>query len=538
MNSVCFVNYCILPTAIGDFRMYDTNDEHVRLLSYSSLEAIGVHPLVRIHSSCIASEVFGARDCDCADQLHEAMRMIAAEGRGLIIHIHQEGRGHGLSQKIRAVSVMQKECCDTAESFIRLGLDMDPRDYTSVVGILRKLGLKSVRLISNNPRKKKFLERNGFGVEVVHTHPKIRKENEDYLYSKNKKMGHSLPLEAEDGIGDILFYQSDTKWGELTNFSRHSIFLKGKIWKTVEHYYQAQKFSGTEFEEVIRTQETPMQAKQKAHELLVSHKVYGWEAKKESVMYEALLAKFTQNPELGELLKATKNRRLVEHSYDDGYWGDGKDGKGKNRLGFLLTRLRYELLERDVAVINEVGAWITKCFDVHSELVLLGSGCEGIVFTDKISVFKVFWAISDQEWNFLKEVSGCFGNSAMLYAIDLIEIDGIRAVRYVYEEEAKERRVIDASQFVSFCDFCRANCFVVSNVKPMNFIGLGDGKIKFIDYGRSVIPFSDAAFENMVKRLYLMWKNPSMEEFDFQYICRQINDGVLPLEIDGWERFL
>jgi GTP cyclohydrolase II len=339
-------SWCILPTVFGDFRMYDTHDEEIRILSLSPIENIGDNPLLRMHSSCIASEVFGAKDCDCADQLHEAMKLIANEGRGLIIHIHQEGRGHGLSKKIKAVSVMQKENCDTVESFVRLGLTQDTRDFTKPVAILKSLGITSVRLISNNPYKVNFLIQNEIAVEVIHTHPKIRKENRNYLFSKNAKLGHTLPLNEEETTGVIQFYHSDQKWGEFANFSRHAIYLDGKIWATVEHFYQAQKFHNTEFEEIIRLAETPTLAKQKAHEFLKKHPIPNWNKQKEEIMYQGLKAKFTQHPELEKLLISTGNLTLVERTDIDRYWGDGKDGNGKNRLGNLLMQLRTELRKK------------------------------------------------------------------------------------------------------------------------------------------------------------------------------------------------
>lgn len=338
-----YENWCNLPTIYGNFRMYDLQDEEIRLLSYGPIEEVHDNALVRIHSSCIASEVFGAKDCDCADQLHEAMKMIANEKMGLIIHIHQEGRGQGLSRKIRAVSVMQKENCDTAESFHRLKFDLDIRTYEKAVDILKSLKISKLRLISNNPRKRNFLEKNGILVETEHTHPKIRRENRDYLFSKNAKLGHTLPLNEIQEGKFIFFYHSDQKWGEFANFSRHSIFVDGKIWPTVEHYYQAQKFHGTPFEEEIRTLETPTTAKERAHVLLKDHPAIDWGLKKESVMYKGLYAKFTQHPDLLQLLLSTENLPLAEHTSLDLYWGDGLDGSGMNRLGAILMQIRSEL---------------------------------------------------------------------------------------------------------------------------------------------------------------------------------------------------
>ena len=141
----------------------------------------------------------------------------------------------------------------------------------------------------------------------------------------------------------IFFYHSDQKWGEFANFSRHSIFVDGKIWPTVEHYYQAQKFHGTPFEEEIRTLETPTTAKERAHVLLKDHPAIDWGLKKESVMYKGLYAKFTQHPDLLQLLLSTENLPLAEHTSLDLYWGDGLDGSGMNRLGAILMQIRSEL---------------------------------------------------------------------------------------------------------------------------------------------------------------------------------------------------
>lgn len=531
-----FENYCILPTDIGEFRMYDTGNEDVRLISFSPIEAIGEKPLLRIHSSCMASEVFGAKDCDCADQLHEAMKLIASEGKGLIIHIHQEGRGHGLSKKIKAVSLMQKEQCDTAESFIRLGFDLDPREYGAAIDILNKLGITAVRLISNNPRKKDFLMKHGISVETVHTHPKIRNENKSYLYSKNEKLGHSLPLPEKIKTDEILFYHSDQEWGDFANFSNHAIFLEGKIWKTVEHFYQAQKFHQTEFEEIIRLQKTPMLAKQKAHELLEKHPVLNWDELKEQVMYKGLLAKFTQNPELWKMLVSTGNKRLAEHTDLDNYWGDGANGQGKNRLGALLMRLRAELSCKTPDIIEKHRKNIGNYFKNLSDLYLLGSGAEGIVFSDQKYVFKSFLHILDRDWNFLKKASVCFGENSVLYPIKFFENDNYRFIRYKYEPSSAPT-AIRKEELISFLKFCKAKNIVFTNIKPRNFIQLKSGSLKLIDYGKSIRPFSADDFQNSTKRAFLMWKYPAMEEDLFKYFTAQINNHKIPGEIKGWENF-
>jgi GTP cyclohydrolase II len=323
--------------------MYDTGDEDVRLISRGDVNNLGKHPLLRIHSSCLASEVFGAIDCDCADQLRESMKLIAIEGEGIIIHLHQEGRGQGLSKKIRAVRLMESDDLDTVEAFEHLGLKQDIRDYDSAIDILKSLGVISVRLISNNPRKRKFLRMNDIEVVSVNTHPNIRPENEAYLHTKNQKLGHQLPLdEIPVDEGEIRFYHSDQPWGEFSNFSPHSIFIEGVNWLTVEHYYQAQKFIEPELKEKIRLSKTPTLAKDTATEMKNLQRG-DWAELKEDVMLKALRGKFSQHPELAKLLLSTIPKRLVESTSNDTFWGESIDGEGQNMLGELLMLVRTEL---------------------------------------------------------------------------------------------------------------------------------------------------------------------------------------------------
>jgi ribA/ribD-fused uncharacterized protein len=272
------------------------------------------------------------------------MKLIAVEGRGMIIHLHQEGRGQGLSKKIRAVHKMQRSGLDTVEAFEALGLEQDVRSYDPVVRLLQYLDLSSVRLISNNPAKVRFLQQHGVRVEMVNTHPTVRPENTDYLQTKKEKLGHLLPLELHDQEGEsIRFYHSDQPWGELSNFSRHPVFLHARIWPTVEHYYQAQKFADTPHEEVIRRCPTPMLAKQRAREIAEASRRPDWSIVKEQVMLQGLRAKFLQHPDLRSTLLRSGNRLLVEHTEHDNYWGDAGDGTGRNRLGHLLMQVRSEL---------------------------------------------------------------------------------------------------------------------------------------------------------------------------------------------------
>lgn len=140
-------------------------------------------------------------------------------------------------------------------------------------------------------------------------------------------------------IEKIKFYAVNEAYGEFSNFALYPIKLKGKIWKTTEHYFQAQKFADKTYQEKIRKASTPM----KAAELGRSRKVRiikNWDNIKDNVMYDALNAKFTQHEDLKKLLLETDDKILIEHTENDSYWGNAGDGSGKNRLGKLLMRLR------------------------------------------------------------------------------------------------------------------------------------------------------------------------------------------------------
>ena len=188
-------NWCELPTKYGVFRMYDTEDESVTLISACEIDKLKSPVLLRMHSSCRASEIFHALDCDCADQLEESMKILADQKNGLVIYLHQEDRGQGLSNKIRAVRLMQKKGVDTVESFHELGLELDPRSYEKATRILKELNIKSVALITNNPRKIKYLRDSGINVsEIIQTNPQIRDENREYLISKKIKLAHQLQI--------------------------------------------------------------------------------------------------------------------------------------------------------------------------------------------------------------------------------------------------------------------------------------------------------------------------------------------------------
>ena len=140
----------------------------------------------------------------------------------------------------------------------------------------------------------------------------------------------------------ILFYRVNEPHGEFSNFSPHPIELKGMVWPTSEHYFQAQKFAGTEHEEAVRLAKSPMVAARMGRSRKRPLRA-DWETVKDDIMREALLAKFTQHAALRSLLLETDDAEIVEHTKNDRYWGDGGDGSGLNRLGQLLMELRAQL---------------------------------------------------------------------------------------------------------------------------------------------------------------------------------------------------
>jgi 3,4-dihydroxy 2-butanone 4-phosphate synthase/GTP cyclohydrolase II len=146
--------------------------------------------LVRVHSECLTGDVFGSRRCDCGSQLHRALRQIAENGHGVLVYMRQEGRGIGLPAKIHAYK-LQEQGLDTVEANKKLGFPPDLRDYGTGAQILADLGIKKIRLLTNNPRKVVGLE--GYGLEIVERvaiRPDPNEHNARYLKTKKKKLGH------------------------------------------------------------------------------------------------------------------------------------------------------------------------------------------------------------------------------------------------------------------------------------------------------------------------------------------------------------
>jgi GTP cyclohydrolase II len=177
------------PTQIVAFRASDDGQEHVALL----VGAFGGKPpLVRLHSECLTGDVFGSLKCDCGPQLREALQVIGANGGGVLLYLRQEGRGIGLANKIRAYS-LQDRGLDTVDANRRLGFADDERDYRHAASMLRALGVRDVRLLTNNPAKAAGLEAAGIRVaERVAHQMSANPHNADYLTAKQKRSGHLL----------------------------------------------------------------------------------------------------------------------------------------------------------------------------------------------------------------------------------------------------------------------------------------------------------------------------------------------------------
>lgn len=188
-----------MPTKYGHFKMVafkekHTQNEHMALIKgeWDKDEPI----LVRVHSSCFTGDILASLRCDCGEQLHKALQMVEAAGKGVVLYMNQEGRGIGLMNKLRAYK-LQEEGMDTVEANLHLGFPMDKRDYGVGAQILRHLNVSKIRLISNNPKKRTGLV--GYGLEIIESVPitvKSNPHNEKYLKTKRDKLGHKI-MEGE-----------------------------------------------------------------------------------------------------------------------------------------------------------------------------------------------------------------------------------------------------------------------------------------------------------------------------------------------------
>ena len=188
-----------VPTAVGEFQLcvYSNNHDRKEHLAFVKGDVDGASSvLVRVHSECFTGDVLGSQRCDCGEQLHRALEMIALEGRGVIVYLRQEGRGIGLSEKLRAYN-LQDQGMDTVDANLALGHPVDDRDYSMAAAILNDLGVQSVRLLTNNPDKIFELQSRGISVlERIAIIPTVYADNEAYLLAKVQRMNHLLNPDA------------------------------------------------------------------------------------------------------------------------------------------------------------------------------------------------------------------------------------------------------------------------------------------------------------------------------------------------------
>jgi GTP cyclohydrolase II len=192
-----------IPTAVGEFRLclYLNNQNDKEHLALVMGDVAGQRDvLVRMHSECFTGDVLGSLRCDCGQQLQQGLQLIAEEGIGVLIYLRQEGRGIGLLDKLRAYN-LQDIGYDTVDANLLLGHQADERDYTVAALILKDLGVRSVRLLTNNPKKIESLQ--GLGIAVtarVPLHPRVTAENAAYLMTKAQRMDHFLNLGLLSGV--------------------------------------------------------------------------------------------------------------------------------------------------------------------------------------------------------------------------------------------------------------------------------------------------------------------------------------------------
>ena len=200
ISKLKFIETSNLPTDLGEFKVHAFTDEKTSKdhLAISMGDLLTSEPVLsRIHSQCITGESFFSMRCDCRYQLTESLKQIAERGRGVVFYLQQEGRGIGLSNKIRAYNLQDKGL-DTVEANHQLGFKEDERDYETVSGMINFLGIKTVDLMTNNP--KKIIGLSGFGLQITGRHPieiKSSKNNKKYLSTKRDKLGHLIMGENE-----------------------------------------------------------------------------------------------------------------------------------------------------------------------------------------------------------------------------------------------------------------------------------------------------------------------------------------------------
>ena len=203
VNSVIRTISARIPTEYGEFQLChytNTIDDKAHMAFYMGEIQDGEDILVRVHSECFTGDVLGSKRCDCGEQLDRSLQMIAEEGRGVLVYMRQEGRGIGLLKKIEAYN-LQDAGHDTVDANLMLGHLPDEREYTVAARILEDLGVKSIRLLTNNPSKIDALESEGIKIrERIELECAVTAENARYLLTKAERMNHMLSLNKNPSV--------------------------------------------------------------------------------------------------------------------------------------------------------------------------------------------------------------------------------------------------------------------------------------------------------------------------------------------------
>ena len=319
------------------FTSYTNKDAVVAYNNVTGCITEGKNVPVRVHDACATSELFHSEKCDCREQLETSLRMISKHG-GMVIYLPQEGRGIGLANKLKAYELQETKGLNTVEANIALGFPQDIRNYIAVKDILEHYGVKSIALISNNPRKKEELEK--VGVDVVAMVPIIVETQsqlcQKYMTDKALLMAHNIPM--------IKFYDPTDDYGFLSNFYIYSFwgttFLdfneKVFIAKSGEHLYQSSKFTDVNIRNEILNASSPREAFDLSRKYAAFVRS-DWDNIKLQAMRHVLICKFRDGT-LRKKLLATGNTILAEESESDKYWG-----LPANNLGKILMEIRAEL---------------------------------------------------------------------------------------------------------------------------------------------------------------------------------------------------
>jgi len=279
---------------------------------------------------------------------------------GIVVYLFQEGRGIGLSAKLKAYYLQTMALLDTVEANRALDLPDDARSYVAVRDILDHFHVGSIKLMSNNPRKIEQLSL--LGVKITgRISAEVAVKNAlaaRYQVTKALEMGHifskeyveSHQLKNENSVVTIKFYEPENDNGFLSNFYPSPITIENVTYSTVEHYYQSRKFASKDNVKMIEIYERIISASTPAECFSIARehdnlKRSDWEIRKKRDMFRGVIFKFKQNPDLKEKLIATGDASIIENSPVDSFWGCGGDGKGMNYLGRMLSNIRQALQE-------------------------------------------------------------------------------------------------------------------------------------------------------------------------------------------------